>query len=587
MSIKDKHMKRYKITIPIMLTALTFSLSGCMDEVTPLSTITQEQVEALSSSQEASLNGLVAFTNDLNTWGATGDEAYYLNDWGYPCQMFLRDILTADIPTASSNYNYWIYPEQSTELRYVPYYTYNYYYHYVKNCNSLISSIDPTTASETSLHYLGCALVFRAMCYLDMARMFEYQPTGYTSLDSKATEVLGLTVPIVTETTTEEDMKHNPRAPFYTMYKFILTDLTNAVKYLDGYKRSDESYPDQSVAYGFLARLWLEVATRFDLTPADLSTAISHDSDADGYQPLGISSAVECYEKAKEYADKLINGFSYTPMTQSEWTDPSTGFNTATSAWIFASTLSTKEQTGNYYSNFQGTICTEASWGMAQYGPYRCIGSWLYDQIGDNDWRKLSWIAPEDAGKAPDEKYRAAEWSTTVSNTVITSSEKFKSYPAYANLKFRARNNIDNYEGMYCDLPLMRIEEMYFIDAEATAHIDGPASGAAKLASFMNSYRYNGGGYTCNATTIDDFNEEMMKQKRVEFWGEGIILFDMKRLKMPVLRSLNTNYLEAYLQDSKSGYVCPSMNYFILEYAANTNDQMVLNPDCSGWYDKE
>lgn len=571
-----------------MLSALTFTLSGCMDEVSPLSSITQEQVESLSSSQEASLNGLIAFTNDLNTWGDTGDNAYYTNDWGYPCQMYFRDVLTADFPSASSSYNYWISPEQSTELRYLPYYTYNYYYHFVKNCNSLIGSINPETASKTSLQYLGCALVFRAMCYLDMARMFEYQPTGYTSLDSKAADVLGLTVPIVSETTTAEDMKHNPRAPFYTMYKFILSDLNNAVKYLDDYKRSDESYPDQSVAYGFLARLWLEMATRFDQAPADLTTAISHDNDTDGYQSIGVSSANECYEKAKYYADKLIDGYSYKPMTKSEWTDPSTGFNTATSAWIFASTMSTKEQVGNYYSNFQGTICTEAAWGMAQYGPYRCIGSWLYNKMSDKDWRKLSWIAPADAGKEPDSKYRVAEWSTTINNSIVTSNEKFKSYPAYANLKFRARSNTDNYEGMFCDLPLMRIEEMYFIDAEATAHLDGVVAGATKLADFMNTYRYEGGGYTCDVSSIDEFNEEMMVQKRIEFWGEGIIFFDMKRLKMPVLRSLNTNYLEAYLQDSKTGgYVCPSMNYFILEYAANTNDQMILNPDCSGWYNKE
>ena len=45
-------------------------------------------------------------------------------------------------------------------------------------------------------------------------------------------------------------MRHNPRAPFYKMYRFILTDLDNAEKYLQGYVRSDKKMPDLSVVYG-------------------------------------------------------------------------------------------------------------------------------------------------------------------------------------------------------------------------------------------------------------------------------------------------------------------------------------------------
>lgn len=575
------------ISALIAATTISVSLSGCMDEVTPVSTITPDQVESLSNTKEALLNGIVAFTNDLNSWGTTGDEAYYLNDWGYPCQMYLRDVLTADFPDASSSYNYWISMEQSSDLRYAPYYTYNYYYKFIKKCNSLAELIDPETADAISKNYLGCALVFRAMCYLDMARMFEYRETGIAALDDKAksNEIMDLTVPIVTEKTTEEEAKNNPRAPFYTMYRFILSDLNNAVDYLDGFSRTDGSFPDKSVAYGMLARLWLEVATRFDKEPDDLAIQLQHESDADGYAALGITTATDCYRNASKYAQLAESG--YTPMTQEEWTESNTGFNTATNAWMFYSRVSTKEQQGLYYSSFLGSICTEAAWGMPQYGGgYRMISKYLFNKMNSKDWRKLSWIAPDDAGntKKPFNSTRNAEGLKDKYQAAIDSAT-FMAFPAYTNLKFRTRDNTNYINGMMCDLPMMRVEEMYFIDAEATAHVDGVAAGVQKLQNFMNSYRYTSSGYTCKASDIDAFTTELIIQKRIEFWGEGLSFFDYKRLKMQVLRSQAGNYLSAYEQDSKIGYVCPSMNYYILTYAFDTNKGLKANPDCSKWYE--
>lgn len=548
------------------------SLTGCIDENEPLNYITPEQVEGMASSQEAMLNGILAFTNDLNTYGGTGVYQYYLNDWGYPCQMFYREVLTADFPLDDgAGYAYWQYAEQSLLLTVEATYTYNYYYQFIHNCNELIASIDPETATSTSLNYLGCALVFRALCYFDMARLFEYQNTGYTSCDSKATEVLGLTVPIADENSTEAELRNKARAPFYTMYRFILTDLTNAAEYLNGYSRPDGTHPNLEVVYGLMARYWLEVATRFNETPADLSTQLAHEGDEDGYIDLGIKTAEDCYAKASAYAQLAESGF--TPMTKEEWTNASTGFNTATDAWMLYCSISTQEQEGYYYSSWMGSLCTEASWAMPQIGNcYREIGSWLFSKINSKDWRKTSWIAPSDAGKSPGTKYK-----TAVADTV------FATFPAYSNLKFRARDVDDYIQGMMCDMPMMRVEEMYFIDAEATAHTNGVEAGIQKLQNFMTNYRYSSGSYKCSASDLDAFTDELLIQKRIEFWGEGLTYFDLKRLKKAVLRSQNTNYGDAYLQDSYEGYVCPTLNLYIPEYAKELNTGIVLNPDCTGW----
>ncbi len=47
----------------------------------------------------------------------------------------------------------------------------------------------------------------------------------------------GITVPIITAETTEEEGRNNPRAPFYAVYKFILDDLASAEELLSDYQR--------------------------------------------------------------------------------------------------------------------------------------------------------------------------------------------------------------------------------------------------------------------------------------------------------------------------------------------------------------
>ena len=112
----------------------------------------------------------------------------------------------------------------------------------------------------------------------------------------------------------------------------------------------------------------------------------------------------------------------------------------------------------------------------------------------------------------------------------------------------------------------MRMEEMKFIDIEATAHLDGVAAGVTALKDFINTYRYTDNSYQANnATTMEDFIKELMIQKRIEFWGEGITYFDYKRLGLQVRRKDNTNYEPSARINSKEGYVCPWMNFFILD----------------------
>ena len=48
--------------------------------------------------------------------------------------------------------------------------------------------------------------------------------------------------------------------------------------------------------------------------------------------------------------------------------------------------------------------------------------------------------------------------------------------------------------------------------------------------------RITDGSYECKAASKEEFLEEMLFQKRVEFWGEGILMFDYKRLDHGITR---------------------------------------------------
>ena len=62
---------------------------------------------------------------------------------------------------------------------------------------------------------------------------------------------------------------------------------------------------------------------------------------------------------------------------------------------------------------------------------------------------------------------------------------------------------------------------MYLIEAEATAKSNIVA--ARELLNEFMKYRFTDGSYSCTdrTPTLKSFIEELITQKRIEFWGEG------------------------------------------------------------------
>ena len=521
----------------IAAVALVPTLTSCVEEVFPTSGVTEEQLGASSKATEALVWGEAAFYNNYQT---VSDNAY---DWGYGSVMHIRDVMTEDYAVVSSGYDWYTAWEQCRNIgpnMASTQFIWNFYTQLVLTTNNAIGAIDEETANEDQLVYLGMSHAFRASHYLDMARMYEFLENDKVSpVNPEGVNVLNLTVPIITEKTTEEESRNNPRVTREEMYNFILSDLQKAEQLIGNAGRSSKTQPNLPCVYGLYARLYMWV---------------------------------ENYPEAANYAALAINSFNGRPTTEEEWLSTTAGFNDInTPSWMWGAQCMKEDgvvQSG--ILNWTSWVSNETDYGYAAAGPMSMINAATYQKIDNNDWRKLSYIAP---------------MGSALSGKEPVIDEELASYiPVYGSLKFRpGEGNYQDYNvGSATAYPLMRVEEMYFIQAEAVAHT-APTTGKQLLEDFMTTYRYD--SYSTTATSQDDIIKEIVFQKRVELWGEGQTYFDLKRLGYSVTRSYDgTNFYEdaAINTTGRPAWV----NFCIVVTEGNNNAALkdTNNPDPSDVY---
>lgn len=495
-------MKKNKIVkFAAALLCAPVLLSSCIEETFPEGgNVTSGQISESPFAMEdiAASIPTILITNYLNM----GDHF----DFGYPGIFGATDRMVGEVFPVSQNlpggnqyydrWQAWLYPDMGglSATGWTDFFYLN-YYQFIYSANEVISI---ASQSESGGVALGIAKAFRAMCYLDMARMYDPLPAkapDRPSYESELEAVKGLTVPIVREGATLEQLENNPRATREEMFNFILSDLTDAESLLADYQPASKNMPSQAVVYGLLARTYLWLGG-FEET----------------YE--GFETGTEAYKKAAEYARKAINASGCTIMTESQWLDPKTGFNTVNSSWMWAMIQTTDTVLNNLLS-WAAHMSLEAVYGYG-YGAQPGISIFSYERISDTDFRKKSYVTA-------DRSYAAAQPYMSLTE------EEFKTVAPYASYKFHtAGGEKSNFTiANVVDIPLMRVEEMYLIEAEATAHYD-EATARTLLTSFMAHRDPN---YRIPAATTD-LVEEIIFQKRIEFWGEGIIYYDMKRLNM-------------------------------------------------------
>ena len=491
------------------------ALSGCIRETLPKEgAITEGQLMAGQAEVVAEnlLKGIPSgLMSYISGWEHT-DFGYHsvgiYND--YACGLMVSNCWQIGNPAGYCRFYpaaySWGYAPNSA----MPSHVWYNYYPQIKACNDVIRVVGE---NEDLKHYVGIARTYRAMMYLDLARMFEClyaENENNPNYESEQIAVAGLTVPIVDENLDEQGAKNNPRATREEMFNFIFADLAFAEEALAEYVSTSITNPDLSVVYGLYARAYLWLG--------------GFEDGLSGELPEGKAA----YAKAAEYARLAIDAHGGAVLSEYEWTNTSTAFNTPASSWMWGLQHSVDTVINNMFQ-FTAHMAIEASYGYAPLSQPG-VSSLDFERLSDTDFRKKLMKGPETtyAEFAPYPSMSADQWNALAD---------------YVFFKFRPANgNRTEYKSAGAvALPLMRCEEMYFIEMEAIAHTQGSDAAMFALVDFMRAYRDPGYAYKSQ-----DVVDEIIFQKGIEFWGEGIKMFDMKRLDKGYKAAYEgTNYYES------------------------------------------
>jgi hypothetical protein len=182
----------------------------------------------------------------------------------------------------------------------------------------------------------------------------------------------------------------------------------------------------------------------------------------------------------------------------------------------------------------------------------------LYDKISDTDIRKGFWYPNAVADKQP---------------FVQSNGVRFN----YMSSKFQAVSSADG-RG---DFPWIRVAEMYLIEAEALARQAGKETQARDVLYLLAKNRDP--QYTLSTNSGQDLINEILTQRRIELWGEGRNWTDLKRLNLPLVRSVGPNagqgfHVESYAIKIQEPAGTLNWNWMIPKAEIDTNPELEQNP---------
>ena len=487
--------------------------TGCIQETVQLGgTATADQVADSPFAADGMIAAIPASAITNNIYG--GD---LHDDFGYPSVFWHTDhaigeLFPSNWYSGGNQYydraHFFTYQYALGPNGYCGLIWYN-YYNLMKPVNDLIKVCGD---SESLAEQRGVAKAFRALYYLDLARFYDplyAESTERPSYQTELAAVEGLTVPVIDENATEEIARNNPRLPREEMFQFIFDDLNDAEKGLANYTQTVKNVPSLAVVYGLKARAYLWLGG-FEEGKYDLAK----------YPDVLTGNAA--YAKAAEYARKAITASGCQPLTEAEYCDPISGFCKINNAWMWGMIQSAETILSNLHS-WAAHMCPTAGWGYGS-GAQPGVRKATYERMSNSDFRKKLIVGPNTtyADYKNVTNLTEDEWTTF--------GLEGTGMHTYCHLKFRTNGEkVSSTTGNIVDIPMMRVEEMYFIEAEATAHYDA-ATGKQLITSFMSSHRDPKYAVPAGA----DLVEEIIFQKRCEFWGEGVLFFDFKRLNMGI-----------------------------------------------------
>ena len=227
-----------------------------------------------------------------------------------------------------------------------------------------------------------------------------------------------------------------------------------------------------------------------------------------------VALMMQDYVNAAAYANQVITLGGHSLMSNTQY---QTGFNTLTNPeWIWGAHV--QEDQADTFGSFFGQISYDGNTSYVRGVPKR-INSALYEQITATDVRKRMW-----------------EPAPTPANFPLPTTAFLRS--PFMSRKFAIRTI-----PTIGDVPYVRLAEMYLIIAEANANI--PANQVAARTALFTLAVNRDPSYVMGTNSGAALINEILTQRRIEFWAEGMRWFDLKRLNLPLDRSVVPNYVSA------------------------------------------
>lgn len=496
-----------------------------------------------------------------------------------------------DSPSQDATYT-WLYgyqaqmqpwPQMNVDNRACVSYPWMYSYLLINQCNTILKYIDNNEENVDQRDFVKAqTLTIRAHAYIRLMQVygprFEDSNNGETLCfilrDQPGTDAL-------------------PLSSYKDCMAQIYSDLDEAIGYYTGsaagVTRTNGFEPDLSIAQGLYSRIAL----------------INHD-----------------WQKAYDMAKVAREAY---PIMSAE--DYRKGFADANSEWMW---YNEKSPDWNGYNSWgasfsaNGDYATAYDWAGAGAINYKFYKE-MYDK-NPNDIRCELFFTPETANKYVDLKVKREDfWSktyifpdrltafgtnenmsaaaqvwiqhntpegfsggyalnVTLSDSDAASAIRRRSWFSNAKkgvegtrLPFGAQAKFWSYsEDMGAsEHPFLRGAEMLFNQAEAAIEL-GKIDEAKQLLVELNSKRIE--GYTCNATSKEEVQDEVRKYRRFELWGEGDSWFSFKRWNIPCVREIwvegdtsSNNWVDAY-QGNYQPSDCNGWRYAIPYAETSYND---------------
>jgi hypothetical protein len=205
-----------------------------------------------------------------------------------------------------------------------------------------------------------------------------------------------------------------------------------------------------------------------------------------------VALVMEDWTNAATYAAKARIGS--TLMTTTQYTATSAFSSIAGPECMWGSLIPASEAT--IYASFYSHVDVSTG-GYAALGTQKKITKALYDLMPATDIRKSCFTLPT---------------STSTSN------------PAYNQIKMR----VPTAGSWAADYTYMRASEMYLIEAEALSRKADDAGARTALQTLVVA---RNASYSAASLSGAALLSEILLQRRIELWGEGFSMIDIKRLK--------------------------------------------------------